>query len=185
MQRGEVMINGIEELAFLAGIILGSIQLLAVSWVWVQKQVLGMGGITMSFVGVALVGLALWSSIRIEASPDGFIAEFQQELEQLNRSVQEVGDQVDEVDADLRNVVSTNIAFNRDLEELNTTLATNSRLFVSLTDELERSSTVNNAPLTRLRESVVVPNVQEMEIRSRRETLEALQLQSSGTARPD
>ncbi len=168
------MINGIEDLAFLVGIVIGSIQLLAVSWVWIQKQVLGMGGITMSFVGVALVGLALWSSIRIEASPDGFIAEFEQELRQLNNSVQQVEEQVGEVDADLRNVISTNIAFSRDLEQLNTSLSNNSQLFVALTNELENNGAATAVPLQRIRERVVVPETQEAEMRARRETLQSL-----------
>lgn len=163
------MINGIDidDLAFLAGIVMGSILLLSVSWVWIQKQVLGASGVTMSLVGVTLVGLTVWSSVRIEASPDGLLAEFNSRLEDLAETVEEV-------DSDLQEVVDTNISFSRDIESLAGTVNTNSQQFVTLTNELQTARTINTEPLNAIRQNIQTPSMLTDDLRIRREALQSI-----------
>ncbi len=161
------MINGIEDLAFLAGIVMGSILLLAVSWVWIRKQVLGAGGVTMSFVGVTLVGLTVWSSVRIQASPDGLLAEFDRRLESLTETVEEV-------DSNLQEVVETNISFSRDIESLASSVNTNGQQFVTLTRELQTAGALNAAPLNDLRQNIQTPAIRTDDLRIRREALQTI-----------
>lgn len=183
------MINGIEELAFLAGIIMGSVLLLAVSWVWIKKQVLGGGGIIMSLVGLALVGLVVWSSIRIEASPEGLSAEFERQLRQVEQMVNEmdeqvarvdsnlqrVDEQVTRVDSGLQDVVAANISFSESIESLAASVETNNRQFVALTADLERNQAINSTQLQNLNENIVVPQIETETLLRQRQNLEAIQ----------
>jgi len=59
------MIGSIQDVAFLAGIILGACLLVAVSWVWMRKQVLGASGISLAVIGFALVGLTVWTAVTV------------------------------------------------------------------------------------------------------------------------
>lgn len=153
--------NGIEDLAFLAGIIMGSIILLAVSWVWISKQVLGASGVTLSVVGVTLVGLTVWSSVRIEASPDRLLAEFQRELDEVNESIDEVDNQLQDVSADveqvgnsLNEVVAANILFSENIESLATSVESSRRQILTLTDALDTARTVPAAQLNEIRQQI-------------------------------
>lgn len=171
------MINGMEDVAFLAGIIIGSVLLLSVSWVWVKKQVIGSGGTIMCIVGFGLVGLALWSSITIQRTPDGgLLARFERELQQLSSMVDQVDMRVAEVDGDLRDVVSANIAFSENLSALSRSVESSNRQFLSLTDQLQASNALNREQSQLVREGLLAPGIQLNELQQRREVLENLQL---------
>ena len=57
------------------GLAIGSVAMLGVTWVWVQKQVFGKGGAVLSVLGVALIGLTVYSKVSISA--EGIVLERQ------------------------------------------------------------------------------------------------------------
>jgi hypothetical protein len=57
----------IQYVAFIVGIIVGALILLAVGRTFVRRGTLGAGGSLLSVIGLVLVGLCLWSSIEIKA----------------------------------------------------------------------------------------------------------------------
>ena len=75
--------------SYAVGMLMGSVAVVAASYVWVKHQRFGVGGAFLSFVGVVLVGLSVWSRARIEISEGGLLAEFerlQQQLEEVTRT---------------------------------------------------------------------------------------------------
>jgi len=57
--------------AFLAGIGLGGAALATATVIWGRKQIFGYGGSALCVAGVLLLGLSIYSSIRISVSPTG------------------------------------------------------------------------------------------------------------------
>lgn len=73
--------------AYGVGLLIGSVALLAASYVWVKHQRFGSGGAFLTFAGLVLVGLSVWSRARLEVSDEGMVAEFeklQQEVAELS-----------------------------------------------------------------------------------------------------
>jgi hypothetical protein len=56
--------------------------------VWIRNQVFGLGGSALSLVGVTLVGLSIWSGVKINVSDEGFQAEFNRLQEQVKTVAQ-------------------------------------------------------------------------------------------------
>lgn len=161
------MISNIQDVAFAAGILLGAILLFAVSWVWFSKQVLGANGIALALIGFALMGLTVWTSIRVEATPDGFVAEFEQRLNELNNMIEEV-------DSNVERVASSSLEVSEDVENLRGIVATNGRQFQMLTMELEQSRAIPEAALGNIREGVTIPRAETEALDVRRRQLEAI-----------
>jgi hypothetical protein len=162
------MITSIQDVAFVAGIILGACLLAAVSWVWMRKQVLGASGISLAVIGFALVGLTVWTSIRIEASPDGgFIAQFEQRLNELN-------EMIEGVDSNVQMVASTSLEVSAEVEGLREVVAANGTQFEALTRELQRANTVAAPALDDIRGRVVIPQQDTNAVELRNRQLEAI-----------
>jgi hypothetical protein len=60
--------------SYAVGIVMGSVAVVSASYVWVKHQRFGVGGAFLSFVGVVLLGLSVWSRARVEISEDGVLA---------------------------------------------------------------------------------------------------------------
>lgn len=129
----------ITNLAFIAGLILGSLAILSVCWVWLNKQILGMGGGVLSFVGVLLVGLSLWSSASVEVTPDGFRAEF----ERLQQEVIQVSNKSEQISNDVQAVARANEAISNEVKVVAQNLDINKTQFLKLTDVLKRKQTLS------------------------------------------
>ena len=72
--------------ANIAGIIFGSGAILSVTIVYIRSQKLGFTGLGFAFVGMILVGMSIWSSIKISVNENGI----ETELERLHRQVGEI-----------------------------------------------------------------------------------------------
>lgn len=145
------MIDSIQDVAFVAGIVLGACLLVAVSWVWIRKQVLGANGVSLAVIGFALMGLTVWTSIRIEASPDGgFVAEFEQRLNELNSMIEDV-------DSNVQRVADASLDVSTEVGELREAVANNGTQFEMLTRELGRSNTVAAPTLNDIRGGLTIP----------------------------
>jgi hypothetical protein len=129
----------ITNMAFIAGLILGSLAILSVCWVWLRKQVLGVGGGVLSFIGVLLVGLSLWSSASVEVSPDGFRAEF----ERLEQQVIQVSERSQQISNDILAVAETNKAISQEVKVVAQNIDINKAQFLKLTDVLQRRQTLS------------------------------------------
>ncbi|ALP53287.1 hypothetical protein Tel_09025 [Candidatus Tenderia electrophaga] len=145
----------IKEWAFIAGLVLGSLAIVSVCWVWIQKQVLGAGGGVLSFFGVLLVGLSLWTSASVEVTPEGFRAEF----ERLEREVQQVAQKSQQIGQEVESVAQANNALSREVKVVAENLKVNKSQFLELTQTLQQRQLLDqqqleqlNAPLQRLPE---------------------------------
>jgi hypothetical protein len=118
--------------AYAVGMVMGSVAVVSASYVWVKHQRFGVGGAFLSFVGVVLVGLSVWSRARVEISEGGLLAEFerlQQQLEEVTR---------------------TNDRVQRNLDSLQIRLAANERQFLAMTRVLRDKSLITGGDLERV-----------------------------------
>ncbi len=86
--------------SYAVGMLIGSVAVVSASYVWVKHQRFGMGGAFLSFVGVVLLGLSVWSRARIEISEAGLLAEFerlQQQLDDVSRTTELVQGNLDSI----------------------------------------------------------------------------------------
>lgn len=73
----------IKETAFYAGLFLGSTLLISTTYVFVKRQVFGLGGVFLIIFGSFLVGLSIWTSFEFSFNKDGSItAKYTQELKE-------------------------------------------------------------------------------------------------------
>ena len=121
-----------QDWAYVTGMIVGSMAILAASWVWIKYQRFGAGGGFLSFVGVVLVGLSVWSSARIEVSDGSLRAEFER-LQQ----------QVDEVAA-------TNRVVERSLDSVAVELGAGRASYLALARTLRHRNLITATDLARL-----------------------------------
>ena len=110
--------------SYAVGMLIGSVAVVSASYVWVKHQRFGVGGAFLSFVGVVLLGLSVWSRARIEISEDGVLAEF----ERLERQVEEVA--------------RTNIRVQGKLDSLQVRLTTGERQFMAMARILRDKSLI-------------------------------------------
>ena len=78
----------IQTVSFVAGILFGSVAVVSACIVWLRHRDFGLGGSVLSLVGVTLIGLSLWSSVKIEVSKEGVSAEFQKLSERVDAMAQ-------------------------------------------------------------------------------------------------
>jgi len=123
----------VKDMAFVAGLVLGCLIIVSVCWVWVRRQVLGMGGGLLSFFGVVLVGLSVWSSASVEVSADGFRAEF----EQLEKQVESVALRSQKISDEVRVVADANMAMSREIKVAAENIDVNKAQFLQLTSALQ------------------------------------------------
>src|SRR5690606_19919410 len=142
----------VQTVAFYAGIVMGSILLLAVALVWVRKQAFGMGGSVMCLSGIALVGLTVFRTIQFEIDAGRLIAKFGQQIDELNAKVEAAGESVNAV-------ATANADLSRGVATLTSAVTTTSQQFQELADELVRTRTLPEERGLRLRVSVVVPQI--------------------------
>lgn len=113
--------DGINSLVIYTGVIIGSLMLLSVIWVWVSKQHFQLGGTLMSIFGTVLIGLSVFSSVTVKIGDDLLV--------QFN-ALQEEVDTLREVNATLVTEVST-IATTTELQR---------QQFIALGESLRRQN---------------------------------------------
>jgi hypothetical protein len=74
--------------ASFAGVALGSLAIIASCFVWVTKQEFGLGGSALIVAGIALIGLALWKSVKFGVDRSGlhFNAEIREFVAQQQKA---------------------------------------------------------------------------------------------------
>lgn len=75
------------------GLLLGSIMLCTVLYVYIKRQIFGMGGSVLTTFGVLLLGLSLWKSVEVSVTSDGGI---QAKFEALEKVVKKENEQTSE-----------------------------------------------------------------------------------------
>lgn len=154
----------IENTAFSAGIVIGALLLLAVAWVWIKKQIFGVGGSVMCFSGIALIGLTVWKTIQVDVSGGEITAKFEERVKQLDTGLANVNDRVNKV-------IDNNAAVSRDLASVATSVRANSQQFVALTNRLAQQRTVPANTLDSIRKAIIVPKIDPNTIDKRAVTL--------------
>ena len=93
-----------ENYAYAVALVLGSLMLLSVCFVYIKHQMLPMGGIAMSLFSVILVGMSVWQSIDVSFDQQGFQAKLDQSVDTAN----EAKEQAEEAEQrSLRNAEAT------------------------------------------------------------------------------
>lgn len=70
-----------ESYAYIVALIMGTVMLLSVCYVYIQHQVLQFGGIVMSFFAFLLVGMSVWKTINFAIDESGIQASLAQAIE--------------------------------------------------------------------------------------------------------
>ena len=78
----------LENAVVLVGLIVGAAALGTACAVWYRKQEFGIGGATLSVVGVILIGLSIWSGVTFSITADGL----QVELDSLEERLAQVAE---------------------------------------------------------------------------------------------
>jgi septal ring factor EnvC (AmiA/AmiB activator) len=101
--------------------------------------VLGAGGGLLSFFGVLLVGLSIWSNASVEVSPEGFRAEF----ERLEKEVNKVAVRSQQVSEEVQAVTKANNAISREIKVVAENIDINKTQFLKLTNVLKQKQVLN------------------------------------------
>lgn len=118
--------------SYAVGMIMGSVAVVSASYVWVKHQRFGIGGAFLSFVGVVLLGLSVWSRARVEISEDGVLAEFER------------------IQQRLEDVTRTNDRVQRDLDSLQIRLTASEQQFLAMARVLRDKSLITGVDLKRV-----------------------------------
>ena len=90
------MENTILFMTLILGLILGTIMLCVVLFVYVKKQTFGFGGSILTTFGVLLLGLSLWKSVEVSVTPDGGIqAKFQALEQRIKQDAKKTSERID------------------------------------------------------------------------------------------
>jgi len=79
---------------FTVALVLGSIILVTVCWVYIQHQAFGFGGTVLTVSAVVLLGMSVWRNIDVSVSEKGF----QAKLEQVENKIRAVAEQTAHVE---------------------------------------------------------------------------------------
>jgi hypothetical protein len=133
-----------ETWTYVIGLIIGSVAVLAVIFVYVKDRTFGTGGTALSLVGVILLGLSIWSDIQISVNKEGVDARFETIERNIEMIANTSADLTKEVDKVANNVQKSNTQF----LELTNTL--NSRKVISPDQRNQLQSPIRTAvPLDR------------------------------------
>ncbi len=81
-----------ENPVYIVALVLGSLMVLSVCFVYVKHQILQLGGIVLSGFAVVLVGMSVWKTIDITANEKGFTAKLEQALAKANEATAKVAE---------------------------------------------------------------------------------------------
>lgn len=87
------------QVAFVVGMVVGVAMVGTVCIAYVKRSTFGMGGGTLSVLGVLLIGMSVWSTARFEVSPEGGL---KLELEKLREQVEHVEERAEEISGEVR-----------------------------------------------------------------------------------
>lgn len=145
-----------EQWTYAAGLILGTLLVLAVIFVLIFKdRKVGMGEAFLVVVGAFLVGLTLWAEVKLTLGPEGLQAEFDLMKERVG-ILQEA-----------------NVTLNHQVETMAVAAEAEREQFVELTRVLQEQDVASPQSLERIRGGVMeVPMVDRELLRVTRERLE-------------
>lgn len=78
--------------AYIVALVLGSIMLLSVCFVYVRHQVLQLSGMGLTAFAVILVGMSVWKNINVSVDETGFTAKLEQAIEIANQAKKETAE---------------------------------------------------------------------------------------------
>jgi len=127
----------IQTATYIVGIGLGILAVASACYVWVSHQTFGVGGCTLSVVGLVLVGLSIWSGVKIKVGEGGLEAEFQR----LSRQVEAVA--------------QANETVIQEVKKIATVTETGKQQFIELTRVLEAQRVAKPTQLENIRKPVL------------------------------
>lgn len=148
------------------GIVLGSLLLLSVAWVWLRRQKFGLNGFGMSLIGVVLVSLTMWQSMSVSFSA----GTIELELERLQAEVAETKQQLAAAETEIAQVGQANSLLTRELVSLAEVSNAQGQAQITLQRELQQANVINRVEIDeqalrpamqdfqRLRERAISPN---------------------------
>ncbi len=102
-------------IAFIVGLLLGSGLLLSAVFVYVKRQIFGVGGIVLVVFGSFLIGLSIWTSFEISVNSDGTIkAKYNQATkEEIGVKAAEVNGSIEQLKLKLSNLTQDVLTLKR------------------------------------------------------------------------
>ena len=101
--------------ALILGLILGSLMLISVVFVFAKHQAFGMGGTLMTPFGVLLLGLSIWKTAEISVTPEGGLAA---KFESLEQQVADINEEQKTTSEQVRQVSNQSQRFNASIVAL-------------------------------------------------------------------
>src|SRR5690348_2161437 len=92
--------------AIILGMLLGTLMIVSVVWIWIKQQTFAFGGSILTVFGVVLVGLSIWGTVTVKVSPDGAIeTTFEQRVATVEAAVQKVDARVEQAQSNLATAI--------------------------------------------------------------------------------
>lgn len=104
----------IATLTLVIGMIIGSIMLLSVCWVYLRHHSFGFGGTVLTCFGVILIGLSIWKTVDVSVTKEGIKAKFSL-LQEKVENIREAREIFEKNVGENINVLKTNLAKDRNL----------------------------------------------------------------------
>lgn len=134
------------QVALIVGMIFGALMIGSVCVVFIKRSTFGVGGGTLSVLGVLLIGMSVWSTARFEVSPGG--VKFQ--VDQLQKQVEEVEERTESISGEVRETKVRAEALAGEVEQVQTTAGNLSRELA----DVALSAQTSNQQVLRLSEAL-------------------------------
>lgn len=141
------------QIALVVGMVFGAVMIGSVCIVFVKRSTFGMGGGTLSVLGVLLIGMSVWSTARIEVSPEGLkfqveqlrerVEDVQERAEQISGEVQEARVQTEEVATGVSEVKNAARTLAAELAEVAVTAQTSNQQVLRLSRSLQERQAID------------------------------------------
>lgn len=115
-----------KEWAYIIGIVIGGIAVLTACVVWYRKQTFGTGGTLLCIVGVVLIGMSVWGSVKIKL-PGGVETELLVKIEEQSAKIEEQSAEMKKQSQRITSVAEGALDVSREVEKLAVVSETNSR----------------------------------------------------------
>jgi septal ring factor EnvC (AmiA/AmiB activator) len=153
------------QVAFLVGMVVGAVMIGSVCVAYVKRSSFGMGGSMLSVLGVLLIGMSVWSTARIEVSPEGGlkleveklrqqVENVEQRAEQISSDVQTTRAKTEEVAGDVSRVKAAAGAISEQLAEVAETTNTSNQQVLRLSQSLQERQVLDPGAAREIRESL-------------------------------
>ncbi len=143
------------QVALVVGMVFGAFMIGSVCVVFIKRSTFGMGGGTLSVLGVLLIGMSVWSTARFEVSPEGLKVQVEQLQERVERvqeraetisgEVRETQARAEELAGEVEQVQTAARNISKELADVALTTRTSSQQVLRLSEALQEREVLDPA----------------------------------------